>query len=106
MGSPFCWANCLTAEACNPSRPPGLSGAVTTAAISWPFSRRIWRLGTAKSGVPIKTMRMGYGKGGKREGAKFLKVSRNLDAHRNFLVKRADKKVWCYICRLSIEHSI
>src|SRR5690606_11152483 len=39
-------------------RPSGASGRVTTAAISW-AAARVRRVGTAASGVPAKTRRMG-----------------------------------------------
>ena len=37
-------------------RPAGRSGCVTTAAISWPAASKRRSDGTAKSGVPMKTM--------------------------------------------------
>ena len=58
-GKPRSTAKRFTADcrSCCLPRPPHLSVAVTTPAISYPLSSRMRREGTANSGVPIKTMR-------------------------------------------------
>src|SRR5690606_30122474 len=58
--SSLCRANSFTAEYCSlRPRPAGRSGAVITPTTCSPASRMACRLPTAKSGVPMNTMRSG-----------------------------------------------